>query len=722
MRGGIGKICLLCAIFLELIVGTPALAEVYDAERLLPSNNPFNGEGISFYSEPWKELGGYSANYLGDINDDGIPDMGACGSKPPSPSICYIIYGQPNTSDYVTDVSTFKDMTGAKGSQIKADLGWGHYCTDIRGGGDINGDGIDDFLVQCHGGFGEDIHDPTPFRLYQGTVSVFFGKKKSEAPILPGLFDTSLFWPQSGGNNSGFTIVGDVNIGTVEEGLTQDEYVIGNHFSSIAIIDDVNGDSINEILIGGYANSFLIYGKNKFNNDSFPQIFHLKDLAQRNGNDGSLGKIIVRPSADQTLYQGGSSGNSGGTAAEIGDINNDGVTDFAFSHGLETDVGSKLANVYVLFGPLENSSEIKLEDLIDSDFEQGSKGFAIIPKNFNIYLPLHLGNDVLSAGDVNNDGIDDFIILEANNNLNPIPNTHYLLFGKDYSEGNSFGSKYEIINLYEDMGGNGSEGVVIHSNWSNNIGGGGDFDKDGIDDLCVADWASGVISIIYGRNGLLFPAEIRTLTARNQNEWQDDYQVLTIFGSSSESYVGENCSLAEDLNNDGYFDLLMSGGFATTSVEDTTVSNEGRLYVMYGKNRANIAPIAQIDGSSEITSGDSVNYSSENSYDQNDSITSFEWNSDVLEIVSVLGDTLSFIAMDVDEETVATLSLTVTDEFGLTDTTSIDVTISPKAVVVTPPANTQPPESSESGGGSINIWAIFMLLITIRAAGNRRRK
>jgi len=110
--------------------------------------------------------------------------------------------------------------------------------------------------------------------------------------------------------------------------------------------------------------------------------------------------------SDGIVVQGlGSSDNLGlrGTLTAIGDINDDGIEDFAVSTELNDAGGTDAGAVYVIFG-----SNTPYPSPFDLTGLNGTNGCSIEGMaNFD-----RLGNWISEAGDINGDDIDDFLVGE----------------------------------------------------------------------------------------------------------------------------------------------------------------------------------------------------------------------------------------------------------------------------------------------------------------------
>lgn len=196
-----------------------------------------------------KQLG-FSIARLGDVNDDGKPDFVAAGHEGP---LVRVFSGADGAL-----IHEIVDPQGLHESQF----GWG-----LSGAGDLNGDGVEDILVG------------SPFREVssnQSTIYVFSGKT---AELLFDLLPTGLqhnFGQQlTGGADLNGDEIADIVVltGPSHERILQifsgfDQSLVyadtgdlfGLNFrNGPALAGDINGDCLDDVIIGGGVEEYLIY-------------------------------------------------------------------------------------------------------------------------------------------------------------------------------------------------------------------------------------------------------------------------------------------------------------------------------------------------------------------------------------------------------------------------------------------------------------------------------
>jgi hypothetical protein len=305
-------------------------------------------------------LAGWSVGAAGDINNDGYDD--ALVGTTAFTGVIYVIFGtvRPYSDilleSFIAGTSGFR-IVGPPESYLSSDV------LSLRGNvGDLNGDGYNDMAVSS-----SQADDLPKFSC--GAVWIIFGQPST-------------------------TTVSDIILSNLES-ESRGIHIAGaasNNFTGVSIANagDVNGDSINDLLVGGLASPeqdfpgavYLIYGSHNMTS---------WDLL--NFTTGSAG---VR-------FLGEDGSRLGQSVTSIGDINDDGLADFAMSAPYARPLSRFRAGIiYVIYG----SRTVQSADVSMASFSAGSRGYAIYG-NVNA---ANLGSSISAAGDQNQDGVPDLLV------------------------------------------------------------------------------------------------------------------------------------------------------------------------------------------------------------------------------------------------------------------------------------------------------------------------
>ncbi len=367
---------------------------------------------------------GYPVELAGDVNSDGFPDL---------------IVGAPGADNNFVDSGNVKIYSGKDGSVIYSLDGTSaglHFGLSASGAGDVDKDGVPDFLVG------------TTFSKNIGSVWLYSGKDASLIKMLDG----SNLGDGFGNDVAG---AGDINA----DGF--DDFLIGIPFS-----DNVGLESGSALAVSGKDCSKLYF----FNGDSSDDYFGL-------------------------------------AVAGLGDLNADGFDEFLIGAFQDDVNGSSSGSAKVYSGADGSVLYWKTGDGPGDIF----------------------GTNLDGAGDVNADGVPDFIV-GAPESLD------------DCSRGYGYARVFS--------GKNGAELYTFRGAGNNDllgaaVSGAGDVNQDGFDDVIVGaqepygDWCPegyGYADLYSGRTGNL---------------------LYRFAGPNEGSYLGTALSEAGDVNSDGLDDFLV---------------------------------------------------------------------------------------------------------------------------------------------------------------------
>jgi hypothetical protein len=468
---------------------------------------------------------GFSVSDAGDVNGDGLADVvvGVPYADPNDQSrsgAAYLIYGKADgTAVDLNDVAAGNGGFAITGANVGDAAGW-----QVSGGGDINGDGLSDIVL---GASFASVGD----QFIAGKSYVIFGKTDTATVDL-----------------------NDITAGKGGFVMNGIDFADRAGFS-VSDAGDVNGDGLNDLIVGAYAaeynnftsagEAYLVFGKT----DGTP--VELREVAAGNG-----GFIIEGTSAFDKL---------GNAVSSAGDLNGDGFDDLMIA-AFEGDVtdSSNAGEIYIIFGKTETTP------VNVADISVGNGGFSI--NGINAFDKA--GTSVKNVGDVNGDGVADIIVgapgVDVGTQLDA--GAAYIIFGK---------TDTTAINLAEIAAGIG--GFIINGNNAydaagTSVSGAGDVNGDGFDDVIVGATGSDPNNIYNAGEAYVIFGKSET-TAVNLNEVAAGDGGFVLNGIRMYDSAGQSVSGAGDLNGDGFDDVIIG---APGYYSFYAPIYEGDSYVVFG--------------------------------------------------------------------------------------------------------------------------------------------
>jgi hypothetical protein len=446
-------------------------------------NSPFNG--FTLVGNDPGDRSGRDATIVADVTGDGIGDLlVGVQSDAPNYGEAYLIPGSTTGFPATFHIAT----PGVNGTIFSPPFNFQTY--QVYSIGDFNGDGLNDMLI-------------TPN--YKFSAYIIFGHNGGFSPSV----DLSSLVSSGGGIeiNAGFgrftdgSYLGDVNGDGLADiiigsGGTRGFYVFFGTTTPPTILDvsTLNGTNGFGIHASTGHGSFLGMTGVDINGDGFNDIF--VNTFESTPYNEQIAVVLGKPAGFPTgidpstltpgqgffIFDSAATGFYNGFGvrmdANIGDVNHDGLDDVLF-------IQKNKGNAFVIFGSTSFTSATS----IDVQSLNGTNGFKLTSATYD-YM-----TKVSYAGDVNGDGISDFIIADTFSYGGK--GAAHVIFGG----ATGFPASIDLHNLLPNQGFTilGATGSQLYS-----VGGGQDLNGDGLADIVVSSHidnsGAGATYVIYGAN------------------------------------------------------------------------------------------------------------------------------------------------------------------------------------------------------------------------------
>ena len=355
-------------------------------------------------------------------------------------------------------------------------------------------------------------------------------------------------WNDDGGTSSGKVYVvfgsGEAWHSTLGAGSLSASFLGESAYdeagTSISAAGDVNGDYIDDLLVGAPSNddggtqageSYVIFGK---------LTGWAPDVSLANADASFVGEAAM----DQ----------SGSAVAVAGDVDGDAYDDILIGAAENDAAGASSGTTYLVFGAATGWMSGVVLTAADASF-QGEAAWD------------QAGEALSGCGDVNGDGLADFVIgATGNDDGGNYAGKTYLVLGAE--TGWALSTSLTVSAEASFVG----EAASDHSGCS--VGGAGDVNGDGFDDVLIGAWGNsdggaeaGKVYVVFGRDAGW---------ALDEHLSQAD---VSLVGESPSDEMGTRVAGVGDANLDGFGDFLVGAPGNSNGFMD-----RGAAYLIYGRN------------------------------------------------------------------------------------------------------------------------------------------
>jgi len=530
---------------------------------------------------------GYSVSTADDVNGDGYSDIivgayynDAGGSEA---GRAYIYFGGP-IIDNIADVT----LTGAAAGD--------YFGNSVSTAGDVNGDGYSDVIV---GAYGNDAGGNDAGRAY-----IYFGGSAMDNAadvILTGeatgdSFGNSVFtagdvngdgytdvivgayYNDAGGSYAGraYIYFGSSTMNNTAD-VTLTGEAAGDYFgNSVSTAGDVNGDGYSDVIVGAYFNdaggseagrAYIYFGGSSMDNtadliltsaaanDWFgASVSNADDVNGDGYSDVIVGAYGYNSGTGRAyIYFGGTSMNTvadvvltgdnifdwfGYSVSTAGDVNGDGYSDVIVGAPYNSPGGIQTGRGYIYFGgtSMDNVADVILTGSASGDL---------------------FGVSVSTAGDVNGDGYSDVIVGAFQNDAG----------GADAGRAYLYTNTLTGTDIPDEF----FTGEATNDYFGASVSTAGDVNGDGFDDIIIGATQNDAGGSEAGRAYIYFGGSSMDNTAD-----------IILTGVAAGDMFGVASSTAEDVNGDGYADVIVGALW-----NDAGASDAGSAYIFFGGSAMN---------------------------------------------------------------------------------------------------------------------------------------